>query len=117
MAYMSRLGLWGAGSAFDDFEAFLDSMKKRGVSFLEMLVRHATLRLGQSLSRGLTALQAQRTAANLIPLQTTANGQPLPNAGHGDEAGGLLCRSWSVLQVCTFSAKLQWAIQSMQSSC
>jgi P-loop containing NTP hydrolase pore-1 len=39
MAYMSRLGLWGAGSAFDDFEAFLDSMKKRGVSFLEMLVR------------------------------------------------------------------------------
>ena len=40
MAYMSRLGLWGAGSAFDDFEAFLDSMKKRGVSFLEMLVRH-----------------------------------------------------------------------------
>jgi P-loop containing NTP hydrolase pore-1 len=40
MAYMSRLGLWGAGSAFDDFEAFLDSMKKRGVSFLEMLVRY-----------------------------------------------------------------------------
>jgi P-loop containing NTP hydrolase pore-1 len=40
MAYMSRLGLWGAGSAFEDFEAFLDSMKKRGVSFLEMLVRH-----------------------------------------------------------------------------
>ena len=30
-------GLWGAGSAFSDFEAFLDSMKKRGVSFLEML--------------------------------------------------------------------------------
>lgn len=38
MAYMSRLGLWGAGSAFENFEAFLDSMKKRGVSFLEMLV-------------------------------------------------------------------------------
>jgi P-loop containing NTP hydrolase pore-1 len=111
MAYMSRLGLWGAGSAFDDFEAFLDSMKKRGVSFLEMLVRHATLRLGQSLPRGLTALQAQRTAANLIPLETTANGQPLPNAGHGDEAGGLLCRSRAVLQVCSCNPELQWHSQ------
>jgi len=30
-------GLWGPGSAFADFEAFLASMKKRGVSFLEML--------------------------------------------------------------------------------
>ena len=30
-------GLWGPGSAFADFEAFLESMKKRGVSFLEML--------------------------------------------------------------------------------
>ncbi|GAB4817714.1 hypothetical protein N2152v2_004760 [Parachlorella kessleri] len=37
MAYMTRLGLWGTGSAFPDFEAFLDSMKKRGVSFMEML--------------------------------------------------------------------------------
>ena len=35
-AYMARLGLWGAGSAFPDFERFLDSMKKRGVSFMEM---------------------------------------------------------------------------------
>jgi len=32
-------GLWGVGSAFADFQAFLDSMKKRGVSFMEMLVR------------------------------------------------------------------------------
>lgn len=37
MAYMDRLGLWGPGSAFPNFEAFLDSMKRRGVSFLEML--------------------------------------------------------------------------------
>jgi hypothetical protein len=28
-AYMTRMGLWGAGTAFADFEAFLDSMKKR----------------------------------------------------------------------------------------
>jgi P-loop containing NTP hydrolase pore-1 len=33
---MTRLGLWGPGSAFPDFNAFLESMKKRGVSFLEV---------------------------------------------------------------------------------
>lgn len=29
--------LWGTGTAFPDFGTFLESMKKRGVSFLEML--------------------------------------------------------------------------------
>ena len=37
MAYMTRLGLWGPGTSFADFGAFLDSMKQRGVTFLEML--------------------------------------------------------------------------------
>ena len=37
LAYMTRLGLWGPGTAFPDFGAFLDSMKARGVSFLELL--------------------------------------------------------------------------------
>ena len=37
LAYMTRLGLWGLGTAFPDFAAFLDSMKARGVSFLELL--------------------------------------------------------------------------------
>ena len=41
MAYMSRLGLWGKGTAFGDFKAFLDTMKKRGVSFLELLAMEA----------------------------------------------------------------------------
>lgn len=35
--YAQRLGLWGPGSAFADFSAFLESMKRRGVTFLEML--------------------------------------------------------------------------------
>ena len=35
--YAQRLGLWGPGSAFADFGAFLESMKRRGVTFLEML--------------------------------------------------------------------------------
>lgn len=38
MAYLTRMGLWGPGTAFTNFETFLDSMKQRGVSFLEMLV-------------------------------------------------------------------------------
>jgi C-terminal domain on Strawberry notch homologue/P-loop containing NTP hydrolase pore-1/UBA/TS-N domain len=37
MAYMSRLGLFGAGSAFPTFDDFLASLKKKGISFLEML--------------------------------------------------------------------------------
>lgn len=31
MTYMSRMGLWGQGTAFADFDAFLESMRKRGV--------------------------------------------------------------------------------------
>lgn len=37
LAYMERLGLWGVGAAFPSFQAFLDSMKRRGITFLEML--------------------------------------------------------------------------------
>jgi hypothetical protein len=31
MAYMSRMGFWGAGSAFANAEEFLGSMKQRGL--------------------------------------------------------------------------------------
>ncbi|GFR47434.1 hypothetical protein Agub_g9154, partial [Astrephomene gubernaculifera] len=37
MAYMVRMGLWGPGTPFDSFQTFLDSMRRRGVSFLELL--------------------------------------------------------------------------------
>ena len=37
MAYMSRLGLFGKGSSFDSFDTFLTSLKKKGISFLELL--------------------------------------------------------------------------------
>lgn len=53
MAYMTRLGLWGAGSAFLDFEQFLDSMKKRGVSFMEMLAMELKAE-GNYVARGLS---------------------------------------------------------------
>jgi P-loop containing NTP hydrolase pore-1 len=56
-AYMSRLGLWGPGSAFADFQAFLDSMKKRGVSFLEMLAMEMKAE-GMYVARALSFRQA-----------------------------------------------------------
>jgi hypothetical protein len=31
MAYMERMGFWGAGTAFLNCELFLESMKKRGI--------------------------------------------------------------------------------------
>jgi len=34
---MTRLGLWGAGTAFNDFAAFHKELDKRGVGALEML--------------------------------------------------------------------------------
>jgi len=37
MGYLSRLALWGPGTAFRDFPAFRDAMKSRGLGFLEML--------------------------------------------------------------------------------
>ena len=46
-------GLWGPGSAFSDFQAFLDSMKRRGVSFLEMLAMEMKSE-GYYVARGLS---------------------------------------------------------------
>lgn len=37
MAYMSRLGFWGEGTAFPSSTEFIDSMKTRGLGFLELL--------------------------------------------------------------------------------
>ncbi|KAF1744583.1 hypothetical protein MXB_827 [Myxobolus squamalis] len=37
MAYMIRLGLWGAGTPFNDFEAFLSAVEKRGVGAMELV--------------------------------------------------------------------------------
>jgi hypothetical protein len=53
MAYMARMGLWGPSSAFPDFEAFLDSMKKRGVSFMELLAMEMKA-AGRYVARGLS---------------------------------------------------------------
>lgn len=44
MAYMQRLGFWGAGTPFADADRFITAMKNRGVGFLEMLVRKGSIR-------------------------------------------------------------------------
>lgn len=58
MAYMARMGLWGEGSPFPDFEAFLDSMKHRGVAFLEMLAMELKSE-GKYVARGLSFRDAE----------------------------------------------------------
>lgn len=58
MAYLERMGLWGPGSAFADFEAFLGSMKNRGVSFLEMLAMEMKSE-GKYCARGLSFRSAE----------------------------------------------------------
>uniref|UniRef100_A0A914Y3P1 Uncharacterized protein n=1 Tax=Panagrolaimus superbus TaxID=310955 RepID=A0A914Y3P1_9BILA len=37
MAYMERLGLWGAGTVFHDFGAFLDIVNRRGMGAMELV--------------------------------------------------------------------------------
>lgn len=53
MAYMTRMGLWGQCTAFPDFESFLNSMKRRGVSFMEMLAMEMKAE-GKYVARGLS---------------------------------------------------------------
>ena len=37
MAYMVRLGLWGAGTAFEDFAAFDKAIEKAGFGAMELV--------------------------------------------------------------------------------
>ncbi|GIL79152.1 hypothetical protein Vretifemale_8504, partial [Volvox reticuliferus] len=60
MAYMVRMGLWGKGTAFDDFQTFLDSMRRRGVSFMEMLAMEMKAE-GKYVARGLSFREAEFT--------------------------------------------------------
>lgn len=37
MAYMTRLGLWGIGKPFKDFNEFITAVEKRGVGAMEIV--------------------------------------------------------------------------------
>jgi len=40
MAFMERLGLWGDGAPYPNFEQFLVSIQKKGLGIVEDLVEH-----------------------------------------------------------------------------
>ena len=44
MAYMVRLGLWGTGTPFQDFNDFIQSIEKRGVGAMEIVAMDMILR-------------------------------------------------------------------------
>uniref|UniRef100_A0A061SNZ4 Nuclear helicase mop-3 sno (Dead-box superfamily) n=1 Tax=Tetraselmis sp. GSL018 TaxID=582737 RepID=A0A061SNZ4_9CHLO len=58
MAYMTRMGLWGPGSAFRDFDSFLSSLRQRGVTFMEMLAMEMKAE-GKYVARGLSFRDAE----------------------------------------------------------
>jgi hypothetical protein len=70
MAYMSRMGFWGAGSAFPTADDFLSSMKARGLGFLEMLAMEMKAE-GKYVSRSLSFANAEFTSleCELTPAQ------------------------------------------------
>ena len=40
MAYMTRLGMWGVGSLYPNFESFQRTLTNRGMGAMEMLAGH-----------------------------------------------------------------------------
>lgn len=58
MTYLSRLGFWGIGTPFKSADRFIESMKSRGVGFLEMLAMEMKAS-GKYVSRGLSFRQAE----------------------------------------------------------
>jgi hypothetical protein len=69
LAYMERLGLWGPGAAFPTFQAFLDSMKRRGITFLEMVGRQ-----GQGAGQGTLAHAAAAALLLLLCCRMSPKG-------------------------------------------
>lgn len=58
MTYLSRLGFWGRGTPFKTADLFIESMKSRGVGFLEMLAMEMKAG-GKYVSRGLSFRDAE----------------------------------------------------------
>ena len=55
---MERLGLWGEGLAFHNFDSFLESITRRGLGAAEMLAMEMKS-AGVYVSRGLSYKQAE----------------------------------------------------------
>ena len=55
---MERLGLWGEGLAYRNFESFLESITRRGLGAAEMMAMEMKS-AGMYVSRGLSFKQAE----------------------------------------------------------
>jgi hypothetical protein len=66
MAYMVRLGIWGPGSPFRDFNDFLAAVEKRGVGAMEIVAMDMKLR-GMYIARQLS-FQVYHTSLHLFTL-------------------------------------------------
>ncbi|CAN0095519.1 unnamed protein product, partial [Laminaria digitata] len=64
MGYMTRLGLWGEGTRFDDFGAFLKDIGKRGVGAMELVAMQLKAE-GRLVSR---TLSFEGCEFSLVPL-------------------------------------------------
>lgn len=53
MAYMNRLGIWGSGTPFPEFNDFIQSVEKRGVGAMELVAMDMKLR-GMYIARQLS---------------------------------------------------------------
>ncbi|PAA74115.1 hypothetical protein BOX15_Mlig015939g2 [Macrostomum lignano] len=53
MGYMTRLGLWGSGSAFPTFTEFINTIERRGIGVMELLAMDMKLR-GMYIARQLS---------------------------------------------------------------
>ncbi|KAG6545283.1 hypothetical protein Mapa_013396 [Marchantia paleacea] len=68
MGYMARLGLWGPGTDFPHFQAFLVALEKRGVGALELVAMDMKAR-GMYLCRTLSFKSAE-FAIDEVPLES-----------------------------------------------
>ncbi|XP_022110300.1 protein strawberry notch homolog 1-like isoform X2 [Acanthaster planci] len=66
MAYMSRLGIWGKGTPFPDFQAFIQAVERRGVGAMEIVAMDMKLR-GMYIARQLS-FQGVTFNINEVPL-------------------------------------------------
>lgn len=64
MSYMSRLGLWGAGTGFKNSDQFIDALTKAGVGAMELVAMDMKRRgvyLGTCLSKNVMFAHLPRT--------------------------------------------------------
>ena len=70
LAYMTRMGFWGQGTAFASADEFMSSLSKRGLGYLELLALELKAR-GAYLSRSLSFKDAEfaQVECMLLPQQ------------------------------------------------